>query len=311
MLFFDYVLWSFAQSMRSGADSAILFDTLKADGQEHQFQAIAGRGFALSLIATLVSIVVGAFIADVVGLSLVVKVGAATPLVATACALLMDEPAVEHQARRYWASLSSGMTLAWRHPQVRYTLLIGSVLLAGTFAPVVLVQPFLIHHSVGTGLYGIYQAPLRLGSIVAAIVAMRVAMRTGVGGLLLIACVTIVGAYIGLAAFDAQAAFALFLLPSVMQGLNKPVIDGYLHNLIPSHQRATVLSVMQLCFALQVMWFEPALGILTDDYGIQSAFAFAAAYFIILMPPLLLLWRRQQRRAPSFGHEPALDPVPP
>jgi MFS family permease len=313
MLFFDYLLWAVAQSMRSGADSALLFDTLKSGGFEHHYQRIAGRGFAISLVATLVSIVAGAFIADVIGLSLVVKIGALTPLAATAAALLLWEPRADHAERHYWASLTGGMTYAWRHPQVRYTLLIGSVLLAGTFAPVVLVQPFLIQHSVSTGLYGIYQAPLRLATIVAAIVAVRVGLRTGVGGLLLIGCAVIVASYIGLALIDAQVAFALFLFPSVMQGLNRPVIEGYLHTRIPSSQRATVMSVMQLCFALQVMWFEPALGVFTDDYGIRSAFAFAVGYFLVLMPPLLFLWRRAQRGgvAPNVADEARLEAATP
>lgn len=313
MLFFDYILWAFAQSMRSGADSALLFDTLKSGGFESQYQRIAGRGFAISLVATLVSIVTGAFVAEIVGLSLVVKISALTPLAAMAAALLLWEPRAGHAERHYWASLTGGMTFAWRHPQVRYTLLIGSVLLAGTFAPVVLVQPFLIHHSVATGLYGVCQAPLRLATIIGAIIAVRVGLRTGVGGLLLLGCVTIVAAYAGLALIDAQVAFALFLFPSVFHGLNRPVLEGYLHPRIPSTQRATVMSVMQLCFALQVMWFEPALGIFTDDFGLRSAFAFTVGYFLVLMPPLLFLWWRAQRGgvSPIVREEPILEAVTP
>ena len=296
MLFLDYVLWSFAQSMRSGADSALLYDTLKADGREDEFQKIAGRGFALSLGAGLASIILGAFLAAQLGLSLVVQVSAAVPLLAVIVALVIDEPHVAHEERRYWRGLADGMSFAWKHPEVRYTLLIGSVLLAGTFAPVVLVQPFLMHHAVGTALYGVYQAPLRVLSILAALAAVRVALRTGVGGLLVGACTTIVAAYIGLAVFDANPAFAFFALPALMTGLTRPVIDGYLNKRIPSARRATVLSVMPLCFALQVMLFEPALGFLTDDYSIRTAFWFAAAYFLVLMPPLLWLWHRAQGR---------------
>src|ERR1035437_4854662 len=47
MLFFDYVLWGIAQSMRSGTDAALLFDTLKLAGQESRYQRIAGQGFAM------------------------------------------------------------------------------------------------------------------------------------------------------------------------------------------------------------------------------------------------------------------------
>jgi MFS family permease len=300
MLFFDYVLWSFAQSMRSGADSALVYDSLKAEGHERRFQHVVGRGFALQLVAGLLSLVIGAFLADLAGLAIIVQVSAAVPVLAILAALAMREPAVEREERHYWRGMADGMSFAWRHPEVRYTLLMGSVLLAGTFAPVVLVQPFLIHHDVGTALYGVYQAPLRLISILAAILAVRVGLRMGVGRLLMTACATIVVGYAGLSLFDTNPAFLFFALPALMMGLTRPVIDGYLNDRIPSDRRATVLSAMQLCFALQVAFFEPALGIFTDDFSLTTAFFFAMCYFVVLMPPLLFLWHRAQGKSSTL-----------
>jgi MFS family permease len=306
MLFFDYVVWSFAQSMRSGADSALIYDSLKAEGREGRYQHIIGRGFALQLAAGLLSIVIGAFLADIIGLALVVQLSAAVPLLAIVTALAMREPHIERAERHYLRGMADGMRFAWRHADVRYTILIGSVLLAGTFGPTVLVQPFLIHHSVGTALYGVYQAPLRIISIVAAILAVRVGIRMGLGRLLLMACSTIVVGYIGLTLFDRNSAFLFFALPALMMGLTRPVIDGYLNDRIPSERRATVLSIMQLCFALQVAFFEPALGFFTDDFSLTTAFFFAVCYFLVLMPPLLFLWRRAQQHAtPGNALEPA------
>ena len=294
MLFADYLLWAVAQSTRSGADSALVYDSLRLAGREHEFPRVAGRGFAIATFAVLCSLVVGGLLAEAVGMSLVVQVSAFAPLLAMATAWLMNEPPQAHEERHYWGNLKAGLAFSWSHPEVRYTLLVGSVLLAGVFAPVVLVQPFLIKHEVATGLFGIYQAPLRLLTIGAAIVAFRVVRRFGVTAILVTACVTIIIGYLALAGIDRQAAFILFALPAIFQGVNKPVIDGYLNDRIPSERRATVLSVMQLYFALQVMLFEPALGIFTDDISLTAAFLFAAGYFIVLMPPLLFLWRRAQ-----------------
>jgi hypothetical protein len=75
-------------------------------------------------------------------------------------------------------------------------------------------------------------------------------------------------------------------------GLTRPVVEGHLHDRIPSEQRATVISTMQLVFSLQVAFFEPALGFFADGISLTAAFLFAAGYFVVLMPPLLLLWRR-------------------
>lgn len=308
MLFADYVLWAVAQSTRSGADSALVYDSLRLAGREAEFPRIAGRGFAIDTFSLLCSLVAGALLAEVIGMALVIQVSAIAPLLAMTVALTMIEPPTEHEERHYWANLKSGLSFSWRHPEVRYTLLVGSVLLAGVFGPVVLMQPFLIEHHVATGLYGVYQAPLRLLTMGGAIIAFRLVNRFGVTAILVTACTTIIAGYLALAGIDMQLAFVLFALPAIFQGINKPVLDGYLNDRIPSDRRATVLSVMQLYFALQIMLVEPALGILTDDISLTAAFLFAAGYFIVLMPPLLFLWHRAQGRT-GAGSVPILEPA--
>jgi len=301
MLFADYMLWAVAMSLMSGADQALAYDSLKDSGEENRFQKVAGRAFAIRLVAGMAGITLGGMLGGWLALGTVTKLGAIPPLLAALVALTMHEPAIEREAKRYWANLTGAVRFAWTTPQVRYTLLTGSVLLAGTFGPVVLIQPFLIEHDVNNVLFGVYQAPLRLVSVIAALVAFRVSARMGVGPLLATAGAAIVICYGGLAGIQSTAAFGFFGLSSLMAGLTRPAIDGYLNQRIDSAQRATVLSVMQLLFAFQVAFFEPALGFFADGISLKAAFIFAAAYFLVLMPPLLVLWGRANRlRAPGL-----------
>lgn len=295
MLFFDYVLWAFAMSAQSGADSALLYDSLKHDGQEGRFPKIAGRGFGIQLSAAMFGVVLGAFLASWTSLAFTVQLSALGPFLAIGCAMAMREPPIERTERHYWRGMANAFSFAWSTPPVRYTLLIGAVLLTGTFGPVVLVQPFLIEQDVSTGFFGVLQAPLRATTVIGALLAFRVGGMLGTGRLLLMACVGIIASYSGLALIDASPAFAFFGISSLMAGLSRPVIDAYLNERIPSDRRATVLSLMQLAFSLQVAFFEPALGLLTDEVSITSAFVFSAAYFVVLMPPLLVLWRKAHR----------------
>jgi MFS family permease len=309
MLFFDYVIWAFAQSMQSGADQALVYDSLREAGREGEFPRVVGRNFSIQLTAGLASVMLGGFAAEWIGMSLVVKLSALAPAVAVVVAVAMHEaPYARDHARAFWRGLGDGLGFAWRHAEVRYTLLIGSVLLTATFGPVVLVQPFLIHYDVRTALFGVYQAPLRLVAVVSALLAMRAARRLGVPALLNLACVVILIGYLGLGGVATLAAFSFFVLPSIAQGLTRPTIDTYLNHRIPSGQRATVLSAMQLCFALQVALFEPALGWLTDGLSLSAAFFFAALYFVLLMPPLLLLWRRARGESVALSAPAAAAP---
>jgi len=301
MLFADYMLWAVAQACRSGADQAIVFDSLKAAGREDRFARIAGRGFALTMTGGLAGIVLGGFAAATWGMTFTVQVSAVTPLVAMAAALLMVDPRLTHARRPYLEQVRSGFGYAWSHPPVRATMLLLTGLLMVTFAPVVLVQPFLIVHEVPTGLFGVFQAPVRLVGLAAALAAWRVTARAGRDRVVGAACLSVVAAFAGLALWDSVAAFSLFAVPAAVQGLIRPTLDAYINEHTPGDRRATVLSVVSLAFSVQVGFLEATLGFITDDIGIWAAFAFTAAAFAVLLPPLYFAWRRVYRETAAAG----------
>ena len=304
MLFFDYVIWAFAIAMQTGADQALVYDSLRLAGRESQFRRIASRQFAVSLAAGAVSLILGGLLASATSLTFTVQFAAICPAFGVVIALLMVEPPRERAPQRYLEGLKRGFSFGWSNKEVRYTLLIGAVFLTATFGPVVLIQPFLLEHDVATSLYGVYQAPLRIVSVLAAVVAFAVVARLGVGRTFVAGGVAIVACFVGLAALDREAAFVFFGLSSVVQGVMSPMVSGHLNERIPSELRATVLSLMQLAFSLQVAFFEPALGFLTDDVSLGAAFIFSALYCGLLLPPLIVLWRR----AHQGGASPPLVP---
>jgi hypothetical protein len=208
----------------------------------------------------------------------------------------MREPKVEHVSQQHYiGDLKEALRFAWHVPQVRYTLLLGSVLMTGVFGPVVLVQPFLIEYDVSNALFGWLQAPLRLVAVGGSLMAAFVLARLGMQRFLAVAVVVLIVSYTGLATTASLAAFAFFALPAVIQGVTNPALSGHLNPRIPSEKRATVLSCLQLFFALQVAFFEPALGFFADGLSLAWAFWFCAIYFGLLGPPLLVLWRRAHR----------------
>lgn len=292
MLFADYMLWAIAMACRSGADQALLFDSLKQGGVESRFSRIVGRGFALQIGAGMFGVLAGGFIAATTSLAFTVQVSFIGPVFAVVVALAMIEPHVEHERPPYLENLKRGFSYAWHTPQVRYTVLLGSTVMMAAFAPVILMQPFLIEHNVATSLFGVYQAQLRLTAVVAAIYAHRAAARTGAPKMFALACIGMIVSFAGLSAVDSIGIFALFALPALIQGFMRPTIDTYVNHHTPSETRATVLSVSSLVLSVQVAFFEPIVGFITDEVSISAAFGFVAVFFLVLMPPLFYFWRR-------------------
>ena len=283
MLFADYMLWAVAGACRSGADQALLFDSFKQGGMEGRFSKVIGRGFAIGISAALAGVIIGGVMAAQTSMAFTVQVSFIGPAIAIFVALAMVEPHVEHERPRYLDNLKRGFSFAWTTPQVRYTVLLGSTIMMAAFAPVVLVQPFLIEHDVATGLFGVYQAPLRLAGVFAAIYAHRIAARTGAPAMFAVSCIGMVVAFAGLSAVDRVGVFALFAVPAIIQGFTRPTVDTYINQHTPSETRATVLSVSSLVLSLQIAFFEPVVGFITDDISIRAAFGFVAVYFLSLI----------------------------
>jgi MFS family permease len=299
MLFADYMLWAVAMACRSGADQALLFDSLKQAGQSERFSKIIGRGFAIAISAGMSGVIIGGFMASWWSMAVTVQISFIGPLLAMFVALAMIEPQVEHERPPYIQNLKRGFSFAWHTPQVRYTVLLGSTVMMAAFAPVILMQPFLIEHDVPTGLFGIYQAPLRLTAVIAAIYAHRVAARSGPPRMFAVSCFGMVIAFAALAGTSHIALFPLFAMPALIQGFMRPTIDTYVNQHTPSETRATVLSVSSLVLSVQVAFFEPVVGFITDDVSIQAAFAFVAVFFMLVMPPLFYFWRRAYVPSPE------------
>ena len=299
MLFADYMLWAVAMACRSGADQALLFDSLKQAGQSERFSKIIGRGFAIAISAGMSGVIIGGFMASWWSMAVTVQISFIGPLLAMFVALAMIEPQVEHERPPYIQNLKRGFSFAWHTPQVRYTVLLGSTVMMAAFAPVILMQPFLIEHDVPTGLFGLYQAPLRLTAVIAAIYAHRVAARSGPPRMFAVSCFGMVIAFAALAGTSHIALFPLFAMPALIQGFMRPTIDTYVNQHTPSETRATVLSVSSLVLSVQVAFFEPVVGFITDDVSIQAAFAFVAVFFMLVMPPLFYFWRRAYVPSPE------------
>jgi MFS family permease len=299
MLFGDYMLWAIASACRTGADQALLYDSLKQAGVEERFSRVIGRGFAISITAGMAGVIIGGVLAAWTSLAFTVQISFIGPVLAMFIALSMVEPHVEHERPPYLENLKRGFSYAYHTPQVRYTVLLGSTVMMAAFAPVILVQPFLIKHEVATGLFGVYQAPLRLTAVIAAICAHRVSAKAGAPRMFSAACVGMVLAFAGLSVFDNVSLFALFAVPALIQGFMRPTIDTYVNRHTPSETRATVLSVASLVLSVQVAFFEPVVGFITDDISIRAAFAFVSVFFLVVMPPLFVLWRRAYVAAPE------------
>src|SRR4051812_3740128 len=307
----------------SGAVEAWLVDALTATGYTGDMESVFGRGQMVSGAAMLVGSVAGGFIAaqSSLGAPFVLR-GAILAVMFVAAFVLMHDVGFTpekggHPVAEMRKIAAASIEYGWRVPAVKWlmveSLFTGGVGIYGFYA----LQPYLLE------LYGDPDA-YQIAGLSAAIVAgaqilggmsaprIRRLFRRRTSALLVTAALsTIALVMVGLVeSFWPVIAFTVVW--ALLFAATMPIRQTYMNGLIPSRQRATILSFDSLMSSSGGVWAQPALGRAADVWGYPQSYLLAAGISTLALPALALS-RRQNARADyvSAPAEPekTLDPV--
>ena len=279
----------------SGATEAWLVDALNHTGFAGQLDSVFGRAQAIGGAAMLAGSVAGGFIAQASSL--------ATPFVLRALLLgvtfvvafarMRDLGFTPARGKRPGPEMrriaAASLRFGLGAPAVRWIMLtspfVGGVSIYAFYA----MQPYLLQ------LYGDPQA-YGIAGLAAAIVAgaqiaggllaprIRSMLRRRTSVLFVATCASTValGLVSVVPSFTAVIGFLVVL--GLAFAASTPVRQAYLNGLIPSQERATVLSFDSLLASAGGVVVQPALGRAADVWGYQVTFALSAAVQACALP---------------------------
>jgi MFS family permease len=307
----------------SGAVEAWLVDALTATGYTGDMESVFGRGQMVSGAAMLTGSVAGGFIAaqTSLGVPFVLRGAILAAMFVAAFVLMHDVGFTPEKGGRPLAEMrkiaAASIDYGWRVPAVKWlmveSLFTGGVGIYGFYA----LQPYLLE------LYGDPDA-YQIAGLSAAIVAgaqilggmsaprIRRLFRRRTSALLVTAALsTLALVMVGLVeSFWPVIAFTVIW--ALLFAATMPIRQTYMNGLIPSRQRATILSFDSLMGSSGGVWAQPALGRAADVWGYPQSYLLAAGISTLALPALAL--SRRQNAAADFVSAPAeaeatLDPV--
>ncbi len=291
----------------SGATEAWLVDALAFSGFKEGLESVLARGQIVGGAAMLTGSVAGGLIAQSTNLGvpyLLRSVVLGVTLVA-AFFLMKDigfSPArgkrpLEEIQKVLRVSLDSG----WRNPPVRWLMLAGLFAGGVNIFAFYALQPYLLQlygDPKAFGVAGLAAAIFAGTQMLAGAIAPRIRRLVGRRSQALILASVFGTASLGLLGLTSSFAAAIVLL--FVWGLaffmTVPIRQAYLNGIIPSEQRATVLSFDNLMASAGGVVAQPALGRLADVRGYPAAYVVTAVIQVAAVP-FLLLARREN--APS------------
>jgi MFS family permease len=294
-------------AFNSGTDSALLFDSLKAEGSPDEFGKTEGRAQAWALVSMAVASAVGGLCAGF-ELRLAYVLSVAAGVIGLGLAIAFVEPSPGGEAARSPALQLRAVRDCVRIPRLGWVFAFTVAMTVFNHVPYELVQPYLrllLGTTTVDPLGGADATPVvtgviaAVGLLISAFASRRSAKwaeRIGHGrlwmGLVLLQGATI--AVVGLAVHPAVA--LLFALRGIPGAVMRPTVGATVHPLLDSGLRATYLSVQSLAgrlsFSLALLGTSQLVGELDAlDFGglqrVSRVFAAAAAGV------LALLWLRR------------------
>ncbi len=294
----------------SGAVEAWLVDALAATGFTGDLEGVFSKGQIVSGFAMLTGSVAGGFIAQQLGLGVpFVLRGAVLVVMFVAAFLLMHDlgftpdrgKRVVDEVRQI---VSDSVAYGWRVPAVKWlmveALFTGGVGIYAFYA----LQPYLLElwgdpeaYQIAGLVAAIIAGAQILGGIVAPWIRRLFHRRTS--ALIVLSALSIATlAGIGLVE-SFWAVTALIVCWGLLFAATMPIRQAYLNALIPSRQRATILSFNSLAGSTGGVWAQPVLGRSADVWGYPASYVIGAGITAFALPPLALS-RRQNADADTM-----------
>lgn len=295
------VLLGISLAFISGADSAMLFETLKVEGAEQGYARYQGRmsGFAQGG-ESMGAIFAGVIYAYAPILPFVLQVG--VWLLVLLLARSMTEPPREFAppASHLAEALHSARYAFMDNRRLRALILLNAALGLASFYPVWLIQPYMRHAGVPLAWFGPVWAGANLCVALGSLASHRVSMYVGGRRMLVLFVLLAWGGYLGLGFGRGVLCFLFYYLLTAMRGLRGPLMLGYTHRECPSGRRAGILSLQTFAFRLLFSVSGPLVGMLADAYGVQQVFRYLLAVFLVVLPPLVVLYLGHSQKEASI-----------
>lgn len=291
----------------SGAVEAWLVDALRFSGFEGGLETVLGRGQMVSGGAMLAGSVAGGVIAQAtnLGVPFLLRVGVLLAMFVVAFFLMHDvgftPERSAHPLQATRAVLAASIENGLKNPPVRYVMLEAPFSAGVGIYVFYALQPFLLQlfgdpraYSVAGLAAAIVAGAQVLGGWMAPRIRRLVRKRTtvlilsGVASALILVVLGFTQVF--------WVALVLLTLWAMVASAGTPVRQAYVNDMIPSKQRATVLSFDSLMGSSGGVVVQPLLGRAADVYGYSASLAMSGMIQLIAVP-FLLASRRQGSQA--------------
>jgi len=274
-------LAALARSAGSGAEHALLYDSLLHEGKEREFEKYIGRLNALDIAATILAALCGSVLASRFGFELNYWISFTAMCGALAISLLLQEPARSGEetgeepipVRVY---VTASLQFFRHRPGVRLVLLSGMVTGAAIGYLDEFWQIYLERLHVPVLYFGLFSAGMFLLRLPGNVLAYRLTRRFSHRVLMSVVTAVLAAGFAYLSLYKDWGSLAAMSVICLFAGVMEPLAAGYLHHRTDSSMRATIGSFQSLGENAVHVGIGLGFGYLSSKFDIFGGYGFIA-----------------------------------
>lgn len=260
-------LFALGYAFTSGADQALLYDTLKSEGKESQSKLILGRANAIHMLGIAIAAPIGSYIAVKFGINAPMLMTSIPFLIAAAIGWTIPEPKIHSQSSespRYLEIVRSGLGQLRRTPLLRALALDSVLVSSAAYFVVWFYQPLLREVGIPLSYFGYFHLILLLAEITVSSNFSLVEKFLGKDYTYLKSSAIITAAsFLLVAAYPSLATILILVLLGGGIGFTRAIyITSIANKHIDSRHRATVLSLVGMFRRFTLVILNPVIGFL-------------------------------------------------
>jgi len=290
-LYFATGFWGFAFtevcmgigiSFVSGADSAMLYDSLLSDGKSEQYIKHQGHLTSISGFSEAVAGIFGGilfawyFYSPILVQSVILFGGIYIAL------RLKEPPRKKLKASETSQNFKQVFRFIKQHHKIKwwlaYTAIIGTTTLTTSW----ITQPYLLDIDINVKYFGIWWTGLNLAVAAGAFLSNTIHKKISAKTIVIAALLIITFALVAAGWLMSVYGLFFFFLIKFVRGVKEPILNNYINHHTPSEIRATVFSVKSFFIRSIFALFGPFVGLMLDVYNFITAMVATCLILLIL-----------------------------
>lgn len=287
------ILCAFCNTFMSGADSALIYDSLKQAKKEDSFKKVRGNSKSLAYLGAAISSIIGGIVASIYGMRITFWMSVVAIFFMFLYSLNFVEPKIKAKSEEsYQKHVFKSLKQLFKNKQLLFLVLFFSLVSLFARTSLWFYQPYMKEIGLPLVYFGIIWASFNLFAILGSKSAHKLESFLGEKKSLWLIIFLIVFTIISSSQIFLLFGILFILLQQFNRGFVSPVLEEYTHKHLESHNRATLMSIQSMIASLFFVILAPFYGWIADNFSLSNGMLATGLSALVLFSSLML-WKRK------------------